>query len=64
MSPSPPRHGSRRNLKYDALILASADKGRAKDISIAINGQTAVGSPALAAADEIVKVGKYPTPTL
>jgi hypothetical protein len=34
---------SRRNLKHDALILASAHNGRAKNISFAIDRHTSVG---------------------
>src|SRR5579863_7980494 len=60
MSRSRCRHGSRRDLKNEALVLAAAGVGCAKDISIFIHGYAAVGLRALAAADEVVKVGKSP----
>jgi len=52
--------GSGRNLKHDALVLASACVSRAKDISIFIHGYAAIRLRALAATDEVVKVGKGP----
>ena len=52
--------GSGRNLKHDALVLASACVSCAKDISIFIHGYAAIRLRALAATDEVVKVGKGP----
>jgi hypothetical protein len=60
MSRSLCRQGSRRDLEHKALVLASAGVGCAKDISIFIHGYAAVGLRTLAAADEVVKVGKGP----
>jgi hypothetical protein len=51
---------SRRDLKHDALVLASGCVGCAKDISIFIHGYAAVRLRTIAAADEVVKVGKGP----
>jgi hypothetical protein len=52
--------GSGRDLKHNALVLASACVGCAKDISVAIHGYAAIRLRALAAANEVVKVGKGP----
>ena len=51
---------SRRDLKHDTLVLASACVSCAKNISIFVHGYAAIRLRAFAAADEVVKVGKGP----